>query len=94
MKRRSTLSLDPGASDDTKRVPGFDATATASNDGATGRPQPETTTGWSTAASGKPRVTAARHVAAPKWGSATLVKGLLVVVAGAVGLYLLRKRLA
>ena len=93
MKRRSTLSLDPIASNDTKRVPGFDPAETASNKGAATRPQPEAATGWSTAASGKPRVTAARNVAAPKWGSATVVKALLLVVTGAFGLYLLRKRL-
>ncbi len=92
MKRRSTLSLDPSASDGTKRVPGFETAEFVSSEGTTGGPEPAATPAWSSAQPGKPRKPRAQP-AAPRWGSAAVVKGLLMVVTAAVGVYLLRKRL-
>ena len=93
MKRRSTLSLDPSASDGTKRVPGFETAESVPSEGTTGRPEPAATPAWSSAQTGKPRKPRAQpgvQVTAPRWGSVTVAKGLPFVVTAAVGLFLLR----
>lgn len=94
MKRRSRLTLDANALGEDKKVPGFD----------TERPQleveSETPAGnaevqagaWSSAPSSQ-RVHANENVAVPHWSSNTLVRGLVVVVMGAIGVYLLRRRI-
>jgi hypothetical protein len=94
VKRRSRLSLDPDSLGEDKKVPGFEteplhepelesATTSAAGEART--------SAWSSAPASK-RIDANENVVAPRWNSSTLVKGLVVVVLGALSVYLLRKR--
>ena len=94
MRRRSRLSLDPGATDADKSVPGFESGQDeAHEDVAPSVTLNDRRSKWSSAPGTARRIDATEQHSAPPWQTTPMVKGLMAVVLGAIGFYLLRKRL-
>ena len=93
MKRRPKLSLDQDVTGASKQVPGFESEELATAGGPT-ISDDQRPSNWSSAAPQARRVDPVKHVAAPPgWSSSALAKSLVVVVLGALTLYLFRRRL-
>jgi hypothetical protein len=89
------LSLDAKPSGETKRVPGF-ATESAAAEADSDTPAREEgkATGWSSAPPPSEKATAGDGTLTPgKWNSGTMMKGLAIVVLGALSVYFIRRRL-
>ena len=91
MKRRPRLSLDQEASGESKRVPGFETEQPAAASGPTITNE-QRSRAWSSAPPCAHRVDPIKHVAPPRWSAGALTKGLVIVVLGALTVYLLKRR--
>ena len=92
MKRRPRLSLDREASGETKQVPGFETEQLAAASGPAITTNEQRSRAWSSAPPSARRVDPIKHVAPPRRSSGALAKGLVIVVLGALTVYLLKRR--